>query len=140
MHCRPVRRRAVSCPALRRVKAEMWLEAQPDAIRRRQAESVGGLVAAATAPVGAAAAGGEGVSSVAQQDATSYRVVRSIDSALRYLAGVLPPGHVATKPLAALRAARGVTPKAESLTVLHDDHLVQQMDKRVRGAAEQGQR
>ena len=118
----------VSCPALTRIKAEMWLDAQPVAIRQRQAASVGDIVAAAAAvpPAGMAAA-------TAEQDTTSYRVVRNIDSALRYLARVLPPGHVASKPLLELRAHRGITDKAESLMVLHDDHLVRQLDRHSRG-------
>mgnify|MGYP005993182887 CR=1 FL=1 len=128
----------VSCPALTRVKAEMWLDAQPTAIRQRQAESVGELLGPGAAASPAAAAGDAAAVAAAtqgEQDPTSYRVVRNIDSALRYLARVLPPGHVASKPLAQLRARRGVTHKPESLMVLHDDHLVKQLARRVGSAA-----
>ncbi len=114
----------VSCPALLRLKAEMWLDAQPTAIRQRQADSVGEVMAAS------AAATDNGQARDAEP--TSYRVVRNIDSALRYLARVLPPGHVASKQLQYLREQRGVTAKPESLRLLHDDHLVKQLDRQMR--------
>jgi hypothetical protein len=103
----------VSCKSLVRLKAEMWIDVQSAAVRERQAASLGELFASDSR-----AQAGQ------QDDITSYRVIRNIDSALRYLLCMLPPGHVALSSLEALRAERGVSLNGGKLKILHDDHLV----------------